>query len=320
MSCFSGSTSSGIFYCATNPVIGHERDTLNETPPRVKKKVLVAGGGVGGMQAALTASERGHEVILCEKTDRLGGTLLCEEHIPFKSKLDLYLKRQALRLSRSSVDIRMNTEVTPELAREIAPDVIIAALGARPAKPPVPGIDGGNVFGAEEIYFDPAKAGQSVAILGAGLVGLELGIFLAQSGRTVNIIEMLPTTIMDVAEMKTSDMINHPELLAPGVNIVHGVALAQQVKRLDNLNVYVSARVTEITEGGVKVALEGGEREFAADTVVYAVGQKPLADEALALSQCAPEYYPIGDCVEPANIMAATGLAYQVARDIGDKY
>jgi 2,4-dienoyl-CoA reductase-like NADH-dependent reductase (Old Yellow Enzyme family)/thioredoxin reductase len=319
MSCFSGSTSSGIFYCATNPVIGHERDTLNDSPPRVKKKVLVAGGGVGGMQAALTASERGHHVILCEKTDRLGGTLICEEHIPFKEKLDSYLKRQALRLSRSTVDIHMNTAVTPQLAREIAPDVIIASLGARPVKPPVPGIDGDNVYGAEEVYFSPDKAGERVVILGAGLVGLELGIFLAQSGRKVDIVEMLPTTIMDVAGMKTSDMINHPELLAPGVNIVHGIALAQQIEKLENLNVYTSTAVTEIDGSAVMVKAADGERRIEADTVVYAVGQRPLSDEALALAECAPEYYPIGDCVEPANITAATSLAYQIARDIGDR-
>ncbi|MDR3278571.1 MAG: FAD-dependent oxidoreductase, partial [Oscillospiraceae bacterium] len=101
MTCFSASTAGGIFYCATNPVVGHETDALFDAPPRLKRRVLVAGGGVGGMQAAITAAERGHDVILCEKTGGLGGALLCEETVPFKEKLALYLARQARRVARA---------------------------------------------------------------------------------------------------------------------------------------------------------------------------------------------------------------------------
>ncbi|MDR0817670.1 MAG: NAD(P)/FAD-dependent oxidoreductase, partial [Clostridiales Family XIII bacterium] len=300
MSCFSTSTSSGIFYCATNPVIGHEADSLNETPPPFKKKVLVVGGGVGGMQAALTASRRGHDVTLVEKTGELGGTLLCERNVPFKDKIDSYLTRQALRISRQPIDLRLNTEATPTLAKELAPDVIIAALGARPVKPPIPGIDGANVYGAEEVFLDPALAGQDVVILGGGLVGLELGIYLAQDGREVSVVEMLPTTLATMGEIKTSDMIDHPELLAPGLNVVHGVALEQQLKKLPNMHVLTSTKALDISDEGVKVEDKDGERLIPAGTVIYAVGQRPLTDDALAFSELAPEFYPLGDCLAPA--------------------
>lgn len=163
--CFSNSKVNGIFYCATNPIIGHELETKFDLPPRYKRKVLVVGGGIGGMQAALTAAERGHEVILCEKGPRLGGVLLCEEKIPFKAKLAEYLERQALRISRAPIEVRLQTKVTPAYARAIGPDAIIAALGARPVCPPISGIDRENVICAEEIYYDPEKAGKRVVIM-----------------------------------------------------------------------------------------------------------------------------------------------------------
>jgi 2,4-dienoyl-CoA reductase-like NADH-dependent reductase (Old Yellow Enzyme family)/threonine dehydrogenase-like Zn-dependent dehydrogenase len=317
MTCFSANTLSGVFYCATNPVISRERDALYAAPPREKKRVLVAGGGVAGMQAALTASERGHEVILCEKNDRLGGALLCEERIPFKKKLDLYLKRQALRVSRAPIDLRLNTEATPALALALAPDVIIAALGARPVVPDIKGIDGPNVVLAETVYLDPSAAGQSVVIMGGGLVGLELGIFLAQGGRSVRIVEMLPETIATRKEAPVSERIGASLALESGTNIVHGVALAQELKKLPNLSIFASAKVLEIDETGCVTEDASGKHKLTADTVICAVGQRPLREEGAAFCDCAPEFHQIGDCAAAKNILAATQVAYQIARDIG---
>jgi hypothetical protein len=120
-----------------------------------------------------------------------------------------------------------------------------------------------------------------------------------------------------MGEMKTSDMSDHPELLAPGLNIVHGVALEQQLKKLPNMHVLTSTKALDISDEGVRVGDKDGERLIPAGTVIYAVGQRPLTDDALAFSELAPEFYPLGDCLAPANIMAATSLAYQIARDIG---
>ena len=315
MTCFSCSTSSGIFYCAINPVIGHERDVLYGTPPRKSKTVLVAGGGVGGMQAALTASERGHKVILCEKTDSLGGALRCERNVPFKEKLDHYLNKQALLISRAPVEVRLNTEVTPELARSLRPDVIIAALGAQPVVPKIPGIE--NALMAEDVYVDPEKAGDQVAIIGGRLVGLELGVFLTRLGRKVEVFEMLPATIASVNEAGTSEMISNPGLLEAGANVVHGIALSEQLKALPDMKLTVSAKALEITERGLTIENGDGKRFVGADTVVCAVGQRPLSEEAAALYDCAPEFYQIGDCLTPKNILTATQTAYQIARDIG---
>ena len=315
--CFSNSTLGGIFYCSTNPEIGNELDCMFDVPPREKKTVLVAGGGIGGMQAALTLSQRGHRVILCEKGPRLGGVLRCECNIPFKKPLENYLDLQERRIGKSDIEVRLNTAVTPELAKALRPDVIIAAMGARPVKPPVKNIDAPNVVGAEEVYYDPEKAGHKCVILGGGLVGLELGVFLAgYRGREVDVIEMLPTTLASDKSGGTSERMDAVGMAA-GEALVQGVALSVKLKDLPNMAVHTSTRAVEVTETGLRVAGPEGEYEIAADTVIYAAGQRPLREDALALRDCAKEFYLLGDCVTPKNIVAATQAAFQLARDIG---
>jgi 2,4-dienoyl-CoA reductase-like NADH-dependent reductase (Old Yellow Enzyme family)/thioredoxin reductase len=326
--CFAGITTKRQYMCAVNPEIGFEQECRHELPAAVKKTVLVAGGGVAVMQAALTASGRGHKVILCEKGDRLGGVLRCEAKVPFKKLLSDYLDYQARMLSRRPVDVQLGTEVTPEFAQAAGAEVIIAALGARPAIPEIPGIDGKNVIGAEDAYCHPGKTGKSIAILGGGLVGVELGIFLAGLGRKVTIIEMMET-------------------LSDGGNPVHGLALINEIKKC-RIQVSTATRAVEINEKGVigeyvgstytlppcptvqaavlhsnafnrvvRADVEEGSRKlFKADTIVYAVGRQPLHDQATALRSCAPAFHQIGDCFTPKNIHQATGMAFTVARDI----
>ena len=297
LACFSSLMTRGQFLCAINPVIGHELDSKWPTRPAVKKKILIAGGGIGGMQAALTAAELGHDVILCERTSALGGALRCEDAVPFKKHLAEYLERQAKALAKTMADVRLNTEVTPDLAQTVAPDVIIAALGARPVKPRLKGIDGVNVFSAENLYYHPEKAGQSVVILGGGLVGTELGIYLAMRGKNVTILEML-------------------QELNDGGNRLQGLSIGIEIKRL-NISVSLNTKALEISEQGILCEGPDGARFIKADTVIYAIGQKPLRDEADALRFCAPEFYQLGDCLTPRNITEATRTAYHITRDIG---
>ena len=133
--CLANSTRTRLRACAINPEIGHELESFNYIPSNKKKSVLVAGGGVAGMQAALTAARRGHAVVLCQAGGELGGVLNCEKNMPFKARLGAYLQRQAGRVYDAGVDVRLGTAVTGETAGAIAPDVIIAALGAQPVTP-----------------------------------------------------------------------------------------------------------------------------------------------------------------------------------------
>ena len=297
LACFSNLMARGQFLCAINPVIGHEYEAKFALPPAKRKKVLVAGGGIGGMQAALTAAERGHEVILCEKSSRLGGALLCEEGVPFKKNLAEYLELQAKRVHNAAIDVRLSTPVTPELAESLRPDVIIAALGARPVVPNIKGIKNPNVYSAEEIYVTPEKAGKRVVILGGGLVGAELGIHLALMGRDVAIVEMLPE-------------------LNNGGNILQGLSIGIEIKML-GIKVHLNTKALEISDRGVLAEGPDGQLLLEAGTVICAVGQKPLREEADALRFCAPEFHQLGDCLTPKNITEATKAAWQTARDIG---
>ncbi|MDR0916531.1 MAG: NAD(P)/FAD-dependent oxidoreductase [Oscillospiraceae bacterium] len=296
--CFSHLIANRQFCCAVNPEIGVEREAeLLKLPPKSTKRVLIAGGGVAGMQAALTARERGHEVILCEKSGQLGGALRCEKDVPFKEKLSEYLDLQAKRIAEAGIDLRLNTAVTPQLAQDIAPDVLIAALGARPVTPRIQGIDGKNVAAAEDVYVDTTLAGKRVVIIGGGLVGTELAIFLAGQGREVTIVEMLSE-------------------LSDGGNQLHAIALDVKIREL-GIKLSLGTGVTEITDSAVVADKAGDCVIFECDTVIYAVGQRPLWDETDALRFCAPEFHQIGDCLTPKNIRAATKAAYFTANNIG---
>ena len=291
----SGVNQTNQFCCAVNPVIGRELENKFDTAPVKPRKVLVAGGGIAGMKAALTAADRGHQVILCEKTAVLGGALRCEKDVSFKKKLDLYLNNQARRvMEHPNIEVRLDTPIDRDLAMNIAPDAIISALGARPVVPTfIKGYDLPHVFGAEEIYYNPAKAGKNIVILGGGLVGCELAIHMNILGHNVTIVEMASA----------------PNFAG---NKLHGQAVTAKLKELE-IPLYTNTKAMEITENGVKTSAG----EFSADTVIYAVGQRALYEEVDALRFCAPEFYSVGDCNFPANITKATKEAFYAARNIG---
>ena len=296
LSCFSSLINKNLYVCAINPEIGHEIEIKAYVTPAEKKKVLVAGGGIAGMRAALTAASYGHEVTLCEKTNRLGGVLRCEDGVSFKKHLTEFLDNQERALMKSTVDVRLNTAVTQELANDITPDVIIAALGSRPVVPDITGIE--HAVCAEDVYYDSEKAGQRVVIIGGGLVGSELAVHLGRLGREVAIIE-----IMDA--------------LNDNGNRLHGRALGLELARC-KVSVHLSTKVLSISQDGVLAENPDGKQTvFDADTVVYAVGQRPLDEEAEALRFLAPEFHRIGDCLVPNNIVEATRTGHFISRNIG---
>ncbi|MCL2409275.1 MAG: NAD(P)/FAD-dependent oxidoreductase [Oscillospiraceae bacterium] len=297
LACFSNEMNYGQPYCAINPESGRELEMRYDIPPAIKKKVLIVGGGIGGMQAALTCESRGHDVILCEKGDRLGGVLRCEEGVYFKKNLEHYLDQQESAIKQSGIDLRLGTEVTPEYAAKESPNVIIASLGASPLKPDIKGIGSDNVLSAIDAYVKLNKVGQNVVILGAGLVGVELGLHLIDNGRKVTVIEQLGS-------------------ISDGGNFLHMPGLKAEI-RDRGLEIKFNTKVREIATDGVVCETPDGEKTVPADTVIYATGQTPARDAAADLRFCAPEFHMIGDCVSPRNITDATCEAFMTARNIG---
>ena len=281
--------------CTVNPLIGREIEGTEVLPAAVKKKVLVVGGGVAGLKAAVTAALRGHKVVLCEKSDKVGGILKCEQAIDFKQEmyqLGLSLEAQA---KEAGVEIRCNTEVTPEYVEKENADVMILAVGSNPIVPPLKGIDGDNVVIVNNYYLEKEKVGDSVVVLGGGLAGCEAAIHLAQEGKKVHLVEMRPE-------------------LAPDANIRHRPILMQMVEKY--VEAHTGYQGLEVTsEGVICKDPEGKEVLVPGKSVICAVGQRANRAAVDQLRDCAPIVREIGDCVRPSNITSAIYMGYHAGLD-----
>ncbi len=182
--------------CAVNPLVGREMQFPNGVQPApVKKKVVIVGGGPAGMQAARTARERGHEVLLYEKGDRLGGNLVNAGALEFKPDIRRYTDWAIRQTEKCGAKILLNTEATKELIAAEKPDALILAVGAEPFVPNVPGISQPHVCWAPEVDTGLKKAGKTVVVLGAGVVGYESAAALAKEGHDVTIVELKATAV-----------------------------------------------------------------------------------------------------------------------------
>lgn len=285
--------------CTVNPLIGRECEGDEVTPALVKKKVLVAGGGPGGLYAAYTAARRGHHVVLCEQENELGGILKSEQALPFKYEM-YQLTGAYEKLARDAgVEIRLNTEVTKEYAEKENADALIIAVGSEPLVPPIPGLDGDNVVVVNNYYREKDQVGGEVVVMGGGLAGCECAIHLAQEGKTVRLVEMR-------------------DELAPDANVRHRPLMLKQMDELDKkLTIYTGHKALKVTADGVVCqGKDGKEVLVPGGSVICALGQRSRANVVEQLRDAAPFVQVIGDAAKVSTITNAVYWGYHAALDI----
>lgn len=294
--CFYNYLTNRTYSCAFNPVVGNEYANDFASPATSPKKVVVIGGGPGGMEAAVTAAERGHTVSLYEKGSRLGGQLLSEEHIPFKKNMYNFVKVLEGRLKTKGVEVHLNTELTGEQAAKLNADVIMVAVGATQAVPPIKGIDNNKVVTLDALHQEVPAVGQKVVILGGGLVGSECGIYLDGLGKDVTIVEMNSDWAVDSYFM-------------------HKNAMNKYVKN-SKIKIHVDTKAKEVTDKGLVCENEKGEVLYEADTILLAAGMKSNRSAAESFYNAAPRVFEIGDGIKPGRVVDAVASGYYRALDI----
>ena len=284
----------GWFTCTLNPLVGNELDSFHGCmTPRLSKKILVAGGGPGGMQAALTAAQRGHKVTLREKGSSLGGGLRFTEYVGFKADIMYWLRQMEEKLSSLNVDVQLNAPVTREYVDHAAPDAIVIAVGAEPIIPPIPGIESPHVIPGAWMHDKPFDFGKTVVVIGGGMVGCEAAVELKERNLDVTVVEMLPQVASGCGEAQSNSI----RVGLKGVKIL------------------VNTKCSRITTEGVWVQTEGQDEMFLpADSIVLSTGMKPrsaLVEELL--HSRVPETYVIGDCLSARKMGDAIKEAYYTA-------
>lgn len=279
--------------CAVNPEHGHEFEG-GLSPALKKKRVLVIGAGPGGIQAAVTAAKRGHEVILLEKENRVGGKLDIVGTPSYKKQYLDYLEYLKNELEEAPVEVRLGTEATLECVDALRPDAVILATGADLIIPPVQGIE--YALTVDEVLHAPGKVNGRVVIVGGGLAGCETAHVLAGRGCKVEIVEMQDDVLKDA-----SYVTRHSQLCT----------LAET-----GAGIHVNTRLTRIRENGILAECGGKEIWMEADYVVLAAGYRNRSSLYEELQDLVEEVYQIGDCRQTRKISSAVYEGFWIGKGL----
>ena len=281
--------------CNINPDVGKEKEYKITRGEKVKN-VIVAGGGLAGMESARVAALRGHNVTLYEKTGELGGQFILATKPPHKEELQNILDYLRVQMDKLGVRIELGREVTPKLVEEHKPDAVIVATGAVPLVPNIPSIEDKRVVTAWDVLAGAASVKDEAVVIGGGEVGCETAEYLSELGKNATLVEMLRGLALDM------ELFNRHLLL-------------QRLKE-KKITTLMETTFEGVAEEGIAVSDAHGKRTLKAESIVLAIGSKPNNELAKALKGKVENLYVVGDCVEPRKSLEAIHEGSWAARQI----
>ena len=276
--------------CLVNPEMGREFEYTYKNKPQ-SKKVLVIGGGVAGMEAAISAARMGHAVTIWEKSSKLGGQIIPAAFPPGKGELAGFTAWMIQEVKRLGVTVAMEKEATAEMIKDFCADKVILATGGVPNKPRIPGIDSANVYMAADVLVGKFSPQGRIIVAGGGEVGLETALFMADAERgDITVVELL-------------DKINKN---GEPVKRVHMMKMAKE----RDLRFMTETKVLEICDDGILLECKGEKNKLPCDYVVVSMGYHSNTDMKDSLGFLGDKLVVVGDAVKSANILeaAATGF------------
>ena len=295
--CFENLMAEMPITCILNPRAGREgEEAFQIRAAEAKRKIIVVGGGPAGMEAARVAALRGHQVVLYEEKDGLGGQLQAASIAPYKVEVNHLTNYLATQITKAGVEVRLNNKATAKSIDRSRPDAVILATGSNPLIPDIPGVERDNVVTAQEVLTQEKQAGDKVVIIGGGMVGCEAADFLTEKGKKVTILEM-------------------EKRIGQDIGLVNRWPFIQRLSQ-SGVSIQTKTKAEEITEAGVVASREGSSQLFPADTVVLAMGMIPNKELLQELKGKVPAVHAIGDCLEPRRIAQAMEEGFRLGAAI----